>query len=584
MPTISNLPGVFPELQDNNLAVLDSLSAPVVLVIGTSDKGPSEFVIPVRRDDNIRSLFGYNGTLGRGLLEAKKAGAKSVVGYRIGATAASLALIGGNPGITVTTITKDNEAGESVEISWDNDAGILQIWDAVSGTLIFSNDPSNLVDLGQVIVEGETGGAGGSGSFGVGAPLTMSEADSVLGDTNLVYTAGTDGTTLTYRQLFEALQDAYRALDTAEIRYVVAKGTYLDVPNIADDLTLIGGGLDFLGWFKEEEDVATGLWTKYWSDAAVKPDGYHEVSFYHQMANFCHQMTKNKISLTGAIGVLRPASFSTASKSQWVGKLPTYSLTGAVPSNGLGLLGNKFLAGKVAVPGVCIGGGPGIFVTSDEFLDGTVEEDRGGSSITLSKYVDVVGSWPTLYNESDTTGLGYIASGDATYIGFYSTLPSPEIASTNKVLPMRLSLAWRLNRTKLDALAGVGVTMLDSDKRGIYVVDAPLPYAAYSDYKRQTTTAIVFDLIEGIRDIFNSGFGGGGLSPIKLEAFKTELEIFIQSKVGTSLQDVPNYDLTSTPRQQILGEAELFLDIWPSFEWRRMALVISLKQKTAATV
>ncbi len=235
MQVITNLPGVFPEILDRNLDIINSLPSPVVLVIGTAGSGPSEYLSPLRRSEDVRSVFGYEGTLGKGLLEAQTAanGRGTIVAYRIGATPARLGRIGGNPGIVVETLTKDSNAGETVTISWDNTNGIINIYDVASTQLIFSNDPSTTVDLGLVRVSGSPDGNTGGClvSFSSANMPTLSAAHDTLPDDRLGYTAGTDGTSLTYQELYEKLSDAYRDLETAPVDIVVPKGAFLDVPN-----------------------------------------------------------------------------------------------------------------------------------------------------------------------------------------------------------------------------------------------------------------------------------------------------------------------------------------------------------------
>lgn len=575
MPVIQNLPGVFPELQDGNLAVLDAADAPTVLVIGTAEDGPSERLVPINRTDEALATFKRGGTLARGCLEVKKAGATNVFAYRIGATPAQVTWIGNaahvaGKGITIITVEKDDDIADNYFVSWDDDESRLRIWDAAD-ELVFDNDSTNPVDAGELIVFGDTDDVTGP-SFGTqytGIQMSTLDDPAIVPGGNIVYTAGTDGTYPTRQELFEHLQDAYRALEGVRADIIVPMDVYLDDLNIADDATLEGTTEDFLGWFKETEED-DGSWTYEWDDAAAKPADYHEVNFAYQLANFCHQLTTNEWAAIGVIGVKPYRSKAAADVATWIGKLPTTDSAGNITTNGTGLLGNKFMSGK-------IGWDPGFFATESEFLDGDVVLDRLDHNVDIGKYLSVVAQWSIHYNSFDLSGFGYTSSAVTEYAALISLLDSKS-APTNKVVGSLTSLPVRIAKVKLDRLAGAKYVMFMPKDRGAVVVDAPTAATSESDWQRLTTTRIVTDVLRVVREI-----GDPFIGEAQTQATREALKAAVERRLGEmkKLGYIQGYAcvVSATANQAVQGYCVVELVIIPAFELRRITLIVSLAKE-----
>ena len=84
------LPGSVSELQDGGLQISESTSAPITLVLGTSESGTSGKMIPVVRAQESEQAFGKSGTLIRGMYEAKAGGSTNTMLYRINTRSAIL--------------------------------------------------------------------------------------------------------------------------------------------------------------------------------------------------------------------------------------------------------------------------------------------------------------------------------------------------------------------------------------------------------------------------------------------------------------------------------------------------------------
>lgn len=568
---INNLPRVEANLLDGNLGVTSPDLGPAVLVIGTGTSGRSEYITPIGKLEEGAIYFG-TGSLSQGITEARNAGAKNLYGYRIGATAASVANIGNSlktadKGVTVTTALKDNTIGDDYYLSWDDTAGRLRAWDS-NGTLIYDNNPTGLaVDNGELYVEGDVDGVTGS-SFGtstVGIKMSLLDETVSGGVTGIVYTAGTDGSTLTLRALYEFLNEAYRALVDVDLDIVVPMGAFLDDENIADDATLAGTSEDFLGWCKIT--IVDGEYVYTWSSLAAKPDDHHEVNFAHQLAGFCYYATKNFNSCRGIIGANAPDSSSPGGVYRWVGTAPTKDVnTDVITVNGTGLLGNKFTAGTTARD-------PGFFATSSGFLDGTVVTDAGEHNIDIGKYIDITPGWHTFSNTYSTTS--YIANAAAMYGGATS-----RIAANHGTYNIRLSngvVDWyKLRIEQMDDLAGCSYTPTTYDRLlGLIAKDAPSAALSTSDYALTSTVRIAIDFVNSARTVA-SPFIGLPSSTIQRSALKGQLEEMIGDKITAEYINSGIIAVNRTASFTILGEYDLDFQIVPAFLFRKLNINLGL--------
>jgi hypothetical protein len=609
-----NIPGVIHEKQDLGLAVLVSSPAPIILVLGTANQGPSEAPRAVRRAQESAVLFGSGGTLTRGMYETKTADGENVVLFRIGATSAVLTGIGisgTSGGISITTVLKDDSMDDAYSFYWDDTANLLVIKNVDADTVVFQrdfDDPLPTTDLGEVMVDGspDTGGVdiGSAYSF-----LTLREAaDSTSPDYDVALTDGTDGTNLSRMKMYEHLFMAYKLLENEDFDEVVPMDVYLDDANIAD-----GGSFsaspgtsyptpssddDMLLYFYAEE--YQGEWYFWWRQTAltgnpdVYPTGYatstpngvdltttlfHEVNFAYQLANFCYEVSAEHNECHGFIGVKPPTSTSLRDVSIWLGKAPTYTadsggnltITG-VGHNGTGLLGNKFMAGKYGFRSSVAYGG--FIATEEGYLDGIEREDRGGAIIDIGQYISVCGQWLTLFNAFDTTGLGYTTSLASTYSGIVSAL-DPKDAPTNNLVS-GVTLPFRISNSKLSALIGQRYIFCQVKSKGTVIADSPTAARPESDYRRLTTVRIVKLSVDAIRSVADPFVGKAGGTPQRA-ALETACQGALNRLQKAGYLSRHELLITQTAAERVNGNATIELVLVPAFELRRITVVISLR-------
>lgn len=499
-------------------------------------------------------------------------------------------------------------------------------------------DPTTKVDLGEVIVTISGTLAGSDIGLASGDPEDsavdledVTLAASPNGDLSATFTAGDDGLTLNRMQTFEALEEAYALLEDADLDFVVPMNVYLDDKNVMDiesatmsglmtgvtshaDITL-GGDNDMLGLYRQEE--FEGRLYHWWDVdrdgvAEITPtvDGisggaqtlidagdisieaavagasadltfgdFNEVNFGYQLADFCFRQSHLNTEMTGAIGVLPPNSFTPKDVSVWVGKEPVTEVnssgTTVITTNGTGLLGNKWMAGRIASGTIPAhrGGAPngGFIATDNGYVDGVELTDANDALVDIGKYLDVVSAYPLLTNPSRTAQ--YAATGAATYIGKQTRLRAGS-AATNKVI-RNLQLPFRLQKSKVDRLAGKRFVHFIEKAAGIVVADAPTAARPDSDYTRRSTLAIVKTAIDAVRQV-SEPFLGEGMTSSQLAALETAISNALGELAEAGILNRFELSVTSTTLQRIEGKADVNLVLVPAFELRQINVTVAL--------
>lgn len=630
MAKLENLPGTRVDLIDGNTIQNTPSNTPTVVVIGTADSGPTGNLTRVTRLTDASKQFGKGGTLARGMYEAAQGGAQDIRLYRIGSSPAVLeGIIGGS--VTVTTVAQDDSAGDDFNLLYSSTTGELTIRRVLDNVIVFYFDPSDpdaKIDLNQVAVEGTwDAGDGVDIDDGSGDPLLLSEVDTVEG----TFTAGTDGTDPSRMELWEDLYDAYRLLRDQEVDIALPVDVYLDDANVTDLSEATVSGLwfgesnayptegtpkDILGkvFVQEYEGINRFWWLLHWDRAGVTADtavtaqiwpsgvgsasattdangttltygDFHEVNFAWQLANFCYQISQNDRDCLGVIGVLPPNSYTLKDLASWVGEEPVVDAdTGVITTNGTGLLGNKFMAGRLTsgdIPGLIIDGTDGLsnggFIATEtnsqnqEFLDEAQLKDDNDQLIDIGKYLSILSVQPILSNPVLSN---YVSTGAGLYAGMVTTLPA-DSAPTNKVVP-GAGLPFRISRLKIDKLAGKRyVHFHDNPTKGVVVSDAPTASRPDSDYNRLSTVRIVKAVTDSIRTAADR-FLGEGLTGARMAALETTVERVLVNLQQSGFLQRFSMSVSATPEQQVLGQATVQLTLVPAFELRQLFVEISL--------
>jgi hypothetical protein len=424
---------------------------------------------------------------------------------------------------------------------------------------------------------------------------------------------GSDGTDLSKMELYEALEEAYRRLETEEYKFVIPRGISIDAANIADGATVVlssdervevgsrypvadanGDALgrlfveeydgEFFYFWDINNDGAANVWPKIGlASATTKIDGsalgsddFNEVNFAYQLANFCFVSSSNEYNVLGAIGSNMPKSFAPKDISKWVGKDAVYDVDGDIVQDGSGLLGNKIMVGKLS-------NRPGLFATdagqyqgSGGSLGGGVEKDRGGKPIDIGKYLSVYVAPQTFFNSTDETGFGYNANGAAYYLGYVSTLVV-QSAPTNKIAEGATS-PIKLSKAKLNSLAKYGFVALKHKNRVLRFSDAPTAARKESDFVRLTTVRVVQEIIDDVRRIA-APYIGESNTKVARQSLETNLKKLLGTKQELNVIQGGTAIVTASVKQRIEGDMTVELVIIPPYEVRKITVVTSLAKE-----
>jgi hypothetical protein len=309
---------------------------------------------------------------------------------------------------------------------------------------------------------------------------------------------------------------------------------------------------------------------------------FHEVNFAYQLANFCFTQSHLNTEMSGIVGVLPPKSYAAKDVSLWVGSKPVTSIDSngneQIDSNGTGLLGNKWVAGRIAsgtIPAHLIDGAAapwgGFIATDDGFIDGLQLKDANDALVDIGKYIDLVSAYPLLVNPS--LNQAYSASGAASYAGKRSTLPAAS-APTNKILP-NLQLPFRLNTSKVDALSSMRYVHFFQKPKGIVIADGPTAARPNTDYARRSTMDIVKATLDSVR-LIGEPFLGQGLNNAQIAALETAISQGLSELVKAGVLQRFDLKVTATALQRVRGEVNVELVLVPSFELRQINVTVAL--------
>lgn len=519
----TNLPGVFLDVLDGQLTAVPSPGDPIFLILGTSDTtvdangNAISYPYTVDSTSDATTLFGADSGLSKGLLEAASGGATN---FRLWKTGAAT--------------TSDSKREQYEELFKAYDAMYDQPVDCVVPYGVYLDD-ANIMDMD-----------------GTAATNVDGTDDDLLGR---VYAKKVDGEwkfawwypdspTNLGGSTFESAQGTLGTFGTSRIKGDIGAGG-------------IAGGSQY-------------------SD-------YHEVNFAFQLADFCHRGSSIIDMRLGFIGVNPPVNFTSLSvQADWVGKAPVADSSDAtdVGTNGTGLLGNKYMAGRKAAEGLGafrVGKLHGGFFATEEtthanrgFYGSDELEDANGKPVDIGKYLSIMSSWATV-----GTGSGWSASAAATYAGFVSTL-SPQSAPTNKSLQAMLTVQGTVAAPSFDLLAGQRyVGLLNKATRAAVITDGPTAALTTSDYRRISTMRQVEECVDGIRAVAEP-FLGEGMTSAQTAALDTAIGSKLKSVQDRGSVSGYDYQVIVTPEQKVLGEATVQLKIIPAFELRQITVVVGL--------
>lgn len=239
-------PGVSGTYLDGSLRIPSITTQPRILVLGTSNTGPSYEPVSVRNVRIAEGDFGANTDLMRGVHEALAQEADNLAVMRIGGRQGSIVIEDDN-GETMTIIVEHR--GDTILDEYalviDGSDGLenrILVWDLVREQWVLDTHEVLVLDEGVVQII-DTGLAPVSlGTIGdVSSYLPMSAlepadftAEAGIDIDSVVVEAGSDGDDVSLVEKYAALNTAYHLLDFKDADFVVPQGVYIDDPNVTD--------------------------------------------------------------------------------------------------------------------------------------------------------------------------------------------------------------------------------------------------------------------------------------------------------------------------------------------------------------
>lgn len=197
-----------------------------------------------------------------------------------------------------------------------------------------------------------------------------------------------------------------------------------------------------------------------------------------------------------------------------------------------------------------------------------------GKPIDIGGYVNIVFG-PDIAYVDNVIGV-YAVNGAAAYAGLITTL-KPEYSTTNKKLEGTMGLRYELSGKQLSDLTSAGyVTFRNSYSSGIVVTDGVTAAGTNSDFTRLTTKRITSAVVNVVRKAAEP-FIGLPNNTAERNALSTAIQAALDAmKNGQAIQDF-KFEVYSSKIDQRLGNAVIDLVIVPSFEFRKIRLLVNLK-------
>jgi len=300
-------------------------------------------------------------------------------------------------------------------------------------------------------------------------------------------------------------------------------------------------------------------------------------SFGYQLANFCYQATKNNNTCLGFIGVKGATASASGAPTlgeieTWVSGLETYTDCTYYDGTTESGTGNPINYSLVAT-------------TTEQqpanYAGGDVT-DAKGNRVDIGAYISVVAANVRAANDVavelyPTIGY-YNADAAASYCGMVASLAAKS-APTNKVV-YGVILQQSLSESQANRLAGKRYVTLLSKPKGVVVASAMT--GAYrisdyykSDYTRLSTVRIVHDAINFVRETTDQFIGEPNNAPQR-NAMSTAIENALKTMQENGALRRFNFNIYSSPTDQVLGRATVELLLVPAFELRQVTVIVAL--------
>ena len=377
-------------------------------------------------------------------------------------------------------------------------------------------------------------------------------------------------------------------------RFIALSGAYDTLANHPTDVVVPVGAY-------AEDFIGTG-----WNNASGIFTGgsYTSESFLRQLARFCYSQTVNQTTTIGVIGVKPPllapvtgasTNYASTGDSGYLFGTPSLSniagwasyVQGSAPTKINSIWLNYLSGSTLSYASQYLQASA--FQAIDTSGSGIVDEL--GNKVDIGAYVNVIAApirclnsvTRKLADESDATltNTSINTSGAAAYAGLISSL-DPHSGTTNKPIP-GIVPSRKLSLTQADSINTYRLVTMLERSRGFVVVQGHT--GAYkvndytrSDYTQLTTVRITQAAIDQIR-LATEPFIGEALNGANLNAMRQAVDTGLRNMKLAGALNRYDFNILSTPDQQVLGQATVDLTIVPAFELVRVNVSVKLAKQ-----
>jgi hypothetical protein len=482
---------------------------------------------------------------------------------------------------------------------WYNN-GVVCVY--YKGSLVFSNDPAQTTDTGDItvtgLITGNTGLQVGTGVAGTPANAITVQAAAALSGTATapapLLSNPVTGVGLTGRQNFIAFMQAINLLQGFQVKQVVVPEAQFDAPNVpyfvsGDSTSVLNNpatNASALDWLKTTVDAYGNpvfQWASETTDStgatvsamsAATPAlriaaGFREISWGYALANFCASLSQINNTCIGFIGCSAPATFKLVDVRKWVGYLPTYNASGFASVPGKGLCGIPYAVGTTTagLNTLCADFAQGyrkagFFLTVEGVYDGTVVVDKNNNPVDIGAYIHVVADEAIMSNGFATN---YVAN-LACYVAGVTSQLDEKVALTNQPLTLVQLPALVYTPGQLDSLTAANINVLRT--KGLNASPALLhdqtAATSASDYTQVLRMRIKGLAVATLLTVGDPFIGASSLDGLQCTAMKTALDNALTELVKRGYMSGPQVTITSSVANQRLGKASLFLTFHPA--------------------
>ena len=334
------------------------------------------------------------------------------------------------------------------------------------------------------------------------------------------------------------------------------------------------------------DDVPAAVYTRFNSATAAE---FRECSFTHQLASFCHDASTNWSTMLGIVSTLPPQSFGRTGLRDRAGELPDYAILGSdriiqtAAKNGVGLLGDKFLAGahnyrnsaidaasKDANDGL---GRGGLILTTGSSLPnsepyGILDTDEALDSnqrpIDIGKHILVTYDWPLI-----RSGYNGVSTYSNSLVGFLAgklvTIPDniEPIGVNGSLRRIVRTRVWNMSQVNdLAFIRAIGVRR--DDTAGNIIVSCKTAAHPTSDYSRLSTIRCVNRTLSGIRAIA-APYIGTPFSSTRLLSLQQAIDGYLKEERTAGFNQGAKCTMSYSRADKIIGKLTLRLKMIPPF-------------------